>query len=73
MRRVWATVAAVWATLAIVALLAWTRQPPRRVAPPLTTTLLVKGRNGSTQQLLVLGTSAGAPHATTQTSSVPVA
>ena len=36
MRRVWAAVVSVWATLAIVAGLAWTRQPPARsrLSPP---------------------------------------
>ncbi len=72
MRRVWATVVAVWATLAIVAGLAWTRQvqaPP--LAQPAPTTLVVKGKNG-TQRLVVIGsTAAAAPHATTQPSPPP--
>jgi hypothetical protein len=69
MRRVWTTVVAVWATLAIVAVLAWTRQ---RAAPPLAqpaaTTLLVKGKNGTQRFVVVRGATALAPHATTQTS-----
>ena len=57
MRRVWATVVAVWATLAIVAALAWTHQPPPRpLAQPAATTLVVKGKNGTTQRLVVVGT-----------------
>jgi cyanate permease len=74
MRRVWATIVSVWATLAIVATLAWTRQPPPRPLSQQTpTTIVVKGKNGSTQRLIVLGsTTAAAPHATTQTSPVPV-
>jgi len=74
MRRIWATVVSVWMVLAIVAVLAWTRQPPARVAaPPVATTLLVKGKNGTTQRFVVLGsaTSSGA-HATTQTSPPPL-
>jgi hypothetical protein len=74
MRRVWATVVSVWATLAIFGALAWTRQPPPRpLAQPAATTLLIKGKNGTTQRVLVVGTAtAGAPHATTQTSPPPV-
>ena len=74
MRRVWATVVSVWVTLAIVAGLAWTRQPPPRpLVQQAATTLVVKGKNGTTQRLIVLGsTNATAPHATTQTSPVPV-
>jgi hypothetical protein len=74
MRRVWATVVSVWAMLAIVGALAWTRQPPPRpLVQQAATTLVVKGKNGSTQRLVVLGsTTAAAPHATTQTSPVPV-
>jgi hypothetical protein len=72
MRRVWATVVAVWATLAIVAGLAWTRQPP---APPLAqsaqTTLVVKGKHGTQRFVVVGSTTAATPHATTQTSAPP--
>jgi hypothetical protein len=75
MRRVWATVVAVWATLAIVAGLAWTRHaPPQPVAQPAPTTLVVKSKNG-TQRLVVLGTAATTTpttHATTQPSPPPV-
>jgi hypothetical protein len=72
MRRVWASVVAVWATLAIVAGLAWTRQAPvQPLAQPSATTLVVKGKNG-TQRLVVVGsTAATAPHATTQASPPP--
>lgn len=74
MRRVWATVVSVWATLAIVGALAWTRQtPPQPLAQPAATTLVIKGKNGTTQRVLVVGTAtAVAPHATTQTSPPPV-
>ena len=73
MRRVWATVVAVWATLAIVTGLAWTRHAPvQQVAQPAATTLVVKGKNGTTQKLVVVGSSpATAPHATTQASPPP--
>jgi hypothetical protein len=72
MRRVWATVVAVWATLAIVAGLAWTRHVPAQpLAQPAPATLVVKGKNG-THRLVVLGsTTATAPHATTQPSPPP--
>ena len=74
MRRVWATVVSVWMVLAIVAVLAWTRQAPARVAtPPVAAALLVKGKHGSTQRVLVVGTAtSGATHATTQTSPAPL-
>jgi hypothetical protein len=74
MRRVWASVVSVWAVLAIVAVLAWTRQPPTPVASPtVATTLLVKGKHGTTQRMVVVG-AATTPslHATTQTSPPPV-
>jgi hypothetical protein len=73
MRRVWATAASVWAMLAIIAVLAWARPPaPRPLAQPAGTTLLIKGKHG-TQRVLVVGSAgSAAPHATTQTSPVPV-
>ena len=72
MRRVWTTVVAVWATLAIVAGLAWTRHVPAQpLAQPAPTTLVVKGKTG-TQRFVVLGsTTSVAPHATTQPSPPP--
>jgi hypothetical protein len=74
MRRVWASVVSVWMVLAIVAALAWTRQPPTRVASlPAATTLIVKGKNGTTQRVVLVGAStSAAPHATTQTSPPPL-
>jgi hypothetical protein len=68
MRRVWASVVSVWAVLAIVAVIAWSR-PAAPVAQPQATpaVLVVKGKNG-TQKLVVVKTTAAAPHATTQTS-----
>jgi hypothetical protein len=73
MRRVWATIVSVWATLAIVATLAWTHPPtPRPLAQIAPTTLVIKGKNGTTQRVLVVGSTAAAPHATTQTSPPPM-
>jgi hypothetical protein len=71
MRRVWATVVSLWAVLAIVAVLAWSR-PTAPVAQPQSTptVLVVKGKNG-TQRLVVLKATGAAPHATTQTSPAP--
>lgn len=70
MRRVWATVVSVWAVVAIVAVLAWTRaQAPAPLTGATPTVMLVKGKNGK-QQLVVVQSSAAA-HATTQTSPAP--
>jgi cyanate permease len=72
MRRVWATVVGVWAMLAIVAMLAWTRQQAPAPLPQATPTVhVVKGKNGK-QQLVVVQPTAGV-HATTQTSPPPPA
>jgi len=70
MRRVWATVVSLWMVLAIVAVLAWTRQPPAAVpSRPVATALLVRGKNGTTQRVVVVGAAtSAAPHATTQAS-----
>jgi hypothetical protein len=71
MRRVWATVAAVWAMLAIVAVLAWSRPASSPLPAATPSVLVVKGKNGK-QQLVVVQSTAGA-HATTQTSPPPPA
>ena len=72
MRRVWAAVVAVWATLAIVTGLAWTRQTPvQPVARAAPTTLVVKSKSGTKRFVVVSSTSATAPHATTQASPPP--
>lgn len=71
MRRVWATVVSVWATLAIVAGLAWTHKPvsqPVSQAAAIPATLVVKGKSGTQRFVVVGSTAATAPHATTQTS-----
>ena len=74
MQRVWATVVSVWAVLAIVAALAWTHGPVARpLSQPTAMTLLVKGKNGATQRVHVVGVAAGTTtHATTQSSPPPV-
>lgn len=69
MRRVWATVLSVWATISVVGVLAWTNAPARPLAQPSPTTLVVKGKNG--QLVVVPASAATAPHATTQTSPPP--
>jgi hypothetical protein len=73
MQRVWATVVSVWAVLAIVAALAWARAPVAQpLSQPTAMTLLVKGKNGTTQRVHVVGAASGTtPHATTQTSPPP--
>ena len=72
MRRAWAAIVAVWATLAIVAGLAWTRPAPvQQDAQPATTTLVVKSQSGTKRFVVVGSTAATAPHATTQASPPP--
>jgi hypothetical protein len=62
MRRVWAAVLSVWALLALVAALAWTR--PAGLAPASATgTVVVRTPSGALRTVHVQ-----APHATTQTS-----
>lgn len=72
MRRVWATVAAVWALLAVVALLAWSRplpvSPSARAIP---TALIVKRKNGTTRLVYVSTGTANVTHTTTRTSPPP--
>lgn len=63
MRRVWAAVLSVWALLALMAVLAWTR-PPAPVAQPRATTTVIPTANG-TRRVVVIAPPA---HATTQTS-----
>ena len=63
MRRVWAAVLSVWALLALVAVLAWTR-PPTPVVPVAAKTVIVHTPGGG-RRVVVLAPPA---HATTQTS-----
>jgi cyanate permease len=69
MRPVWATVLSVWALFAIVAVLVWTRQQPAST-PSAPTAVVVKGKNGKSQVVVV--PSSTTTHATTRTSPVPV-
>jgi len=78
MRRVWAAVLAVWATLAIVAVLAWSHQPPRAVTQGSPVTVVVRGKNGTTHLarvfVLAPGTAAHAgTHSSPSTGSTPAA
>ena len=66
MRAVWAAVSAVWAMLALVAVLAWSRgQAPSPPASATPTVRVVTGKNG---QQLVLAQAVNTTHATTQSS-----
>ena len=66
MRRVWVTVLTVWALLAILAVLAWTRHPVATSAAPASPqVVVVRGANGVSRTILLAASPA---HATTQTS-----
>ena len=65
MRRVWASVFSVWALLALVAVLAWTRAPTPVSQQGGPRVVVVHTPNGP-RKILV----APAPHATTHTSGV---
>jgi hypothetical protein len=67
MRRVWAAVITVWATLAVVAALAWSHQPVAGAPQATPVTILVPGTNGGRPHLvrvLVLPTGSAAHSAT---------
>ena len=66
MRRLWAAVAATWALLAIVAVLAWTHPPLQSSSGGGATVVVVKGKNGHA----VLLPSGLATHTTTHSSPV---
>ncbi len=66
MQRVWAAVVAVWATLALVAVLAWSRPPASPSPQAAGTIVVVKSKGGAVRQLVT-----AAPHATTRTSPPP--
>ena len=72
MRRVWAAVAATWALLAIVAVLAWSHPVhPAPVAGGASVVMLnTKGKPGKVRVVLLHG---GAPAVTTTHSSPPAA
>ena len=70
MRRVWASLVAVWATLAIVAALAWSRIPPPSAQPAgVSRTLVVKTKNGKSHVVVVK--SNATPVTTTHSSPPP--
>ena len=71
MRAVWAAIVSVWAVLAIVTVLAWSRpQTPVAAQQLQPKVVLVKGKNGK-QQLVAVTSTAASTHATTQTSPPP--
>ena len=65
MQRVWVVVLSVWATLAIVAVLAWSSRPAATLPAPSAQTVVVQGHGGK-QRLVVVKASS---HATTATSA----
>jgi hypothetical protein len=67
MRRVWATVASVWALLAIVAVLAWSHPPLQSPTNGGATVVVIKGKKGHA----VVLPGAVATHTTTHTSAPP--
>ena len=72
MRAVWATVLSVWALFAVVAVLAWTRQQPAAPSGQFPGAVIVKGKNGKRQLVLLQGAgTSAATHGTTRTSPVP--
>ena len=70
-QRIWVAFGAMWAVLAIVAVLAWSYRP----APPLSQaspqTLVVKGANGKPQLVVLQPAATGPTHASTHTSGAP--
>ena len=69
MRRAWAALVAVWATLAIVAALAWSNHPaPALSAPAPKTFVVVKGPHGKHRVMVVK--SSAAPITMTHSSQV---
>ena len=70
MRRVWATVISVWATLAIAAGIAWTRHPATPVSPtPTPAAVVVNGTTaGKGFKTVPVSAPAAANHTTTRTS-----
>jgi hypothetical protein len=68
MRRVWAAVISVWATLAIAAGLAWTWHPATPASSATIPATAGATRTTSAKGAVTVPVSAGAPHATTRTS-----
>ena len=71
MRRVWASILAVWSTLAIVAVLAWSHAPAATPSPASPVTVLVQGKNGKSHLAKAFVLPSGAS-AHTATHSSPV-
>ena len=69
MRAVWASFVAVWATLAIVAVLAWSHMPPAAQPTATAQTLVLKGKNGKHRVFVVK--SNATPVTTTHSSPPP--
>lgn len=70
MRTIWATIFATWALFGVLAILAWTRPQPTNSPQAIPTAVVVKGKNGKSQ-IVVVQSSSSASHATTRTSPVP--
>lgn len=69
MRRLWAGILAVWSTLAIVAVLAWSHPSPTATPQASPVTVVVQGRNGKPHLARVYVLPAGStPHAGTGSS-----
>ncbi len=69
MRALWATVLATWALFTVLAVLAWTRPQPAASPQPIPAAVVVKGKNGTSNLVVVKG-GASTSHATTRTSPV---
>jgi cyanate permease len=70
LRSIWATIFATWALFAVLAVLAWTRPQPTTIQQNIPSAVVVKGKNGKSQLVVVQG-GASTSHATTRTSPVP--
>ena len=69
MRAVWASLVAVWATLAIVAVLAWSQMPTHTLRSATAQTLVIRGKNGKSHVVVVK--SNATPVTTTHSSPPP--
>jgi len=68
-RRAWAALLAVWATLAIVAVLAWSNHPAPVVSANPPQTIIVKGPHGKRRVMVVHSTAA--PVTMSHSSQIP--
>jgi cyanate permease len=69
MRAVWASMVAVWATLAIVAVLAWSQLPAPAQHRPVAQTFILPGKHGKTRVVVVKSNTT--PVTTTHSSPPP--